>query len=174
MVFAGSSRHCSSDKKVWRDVLIASLVIQLLALGTPLFTQTIIDKVVVHHTQSTLIVIAIGMAIFMIFSAILSWVRQYMVLHTGNRVDAVLAAEVFDHLFKLPPRYFEMRPTGVIAARLQGVETIRDVYRQCRCHADSGSAVPVYLCRYHVLLQRSAHPDRAGDSCGDSRYQFSL
>ncbi|MES9881501.1 MAG: ABC transporter transmembrane domain-containing protein, partial [Sedimenticola sp.] len=113
-------------KKVWRDVLIASLVIQLLALGTPLFTQTIIDKVVVHHTQSTLIVIAIGMAIFMIFSAILSWVRQYMVLHTGNRVDAVLAAEVFDHLFKLPPRYFEMRPTGVIAARLQGVETIRE------------------------------------------------
>ncbi|MES9858580.1 MAG: peptidase domain-containing ABC transporter [Sedimenticola sp.] len=113
-------------KKVWRDVLIASLVIQLLALGTPLFTQTIIDKVIVHHTQSTLIVIAIGMAVFMIFSAILSWVRQYMVLHTGNRVDAVLAASVFDHLFKLPPRYFEMRPTGVIAARLQGVETIRE------------------------------------------------
>jgi len=113
-------------KKVWRDVITASLVIQLLALGTPLFTQTIIDKVVVHHTQSTLVVIAIGMAVFMIFSAILGWIRQYLVLHTGNRVDAVLAASVFDHLFKLPPRYFEMRPTGVIAARLQGVETIRE------------------------------------------------
>ena len=113
-------------KKVWRDVLLASLVIQLLALGTPLFTQTIIDKVVVHRTESTLIVIAIGMAVFMIFSAILTWVRQYLVLHTGNRVDAVLATAVFDHLFKLPPRYFEKRPTGVIAARLHGVETIRE------------------------------------------------
>ncbi|MHB1352653.1 MAG: peptidase domain-containing ABC transporter [Thiobacillus sp.] len=113
-------------KKVWRDVLLASLVIQLLALGTPLFTQTIIDKVVVHRTESTLMVIAIGMAVFMIFSAVLTWVRQYLVLHTGNRVDAVLASSVFDHLFKLPPRYFERRPTGVIAARLHGVETIRE------------------------------------------------
>lgn len=113
-------------KRVWLDVLLASLVIQLLALGTPLFTQAIIDKVVVHRTESTLIVIAFGLGIFMIFSAILSWVRQYLVLHTGNRVDAVLAASVFDHLFKLPPRYFENRPTGVIAARLHGVETIRE------------------------------------------------
>ncbi|HEX8987782.1 MAG TPA: peptidase domain-containing ABC transporter, partial [Rhodocyclaceae bacterium] len=113
-------------RNVWRDVLVASLIIQLLALGTPLFTQVVIDKVVVHRTESTLLVIAVGMAVFMIFSAILTWVRQYLVLHTGNRVDAVLGAAVFDHLFKLPPRYFEHRPTGVIAARLRGVENIRE------------------------------------------------
>jgi subfamily B ATP-binding cassette protein HlyB/CyaB len=113
-------------KRVWRDVLLASLVLQLLALATPLFTQAIIDKVVVHHTQSTLIAIGIGMAVFVVFTALLSWVRQYLVLHTGNRVDAVLGFSVFEHLFKLPPRYFEQRPTGVIAARLHGVETIRE------------------------------------------------
>lgn len=113
-------------KRVWRDVLIASLFIQLLALGTPLFTQVVIDKVVVHRTQSTLVVIAVGMALFAIFSALLSWVRQYLVLHTGNRVDAVLGSAVFEHLLKLPPRYFESRPTGVITARLRGVENIRE------------------------------------------------
>lgn len=113
-------------RKVWRDVLGASLILQLLALGLPLFTQAIIDKVIVHQTQSTLIAISIGMAIFMVATAILTWVRQYLVLHTGNRVDAVLAATVFDHLFKLPPRYFQNRATGVVAARLHGVETIRE------------------------------------------------
>lgn len=113
-------------KRVWRDVLIASLFIQLLALGTPLFTQVVIDKVVVHRTQSTLVVIALGMGLFAIFSALLSWVRQYLVLHTGNRVDAVLGSAVFEHLLKLPPRYFESRPTGVITARLRGVENIRE------------------------------------------------
>lgn len=113
-------------KPIWRDVLIASLIIQLVGLATPLFTQVIIDKVVVHRTESTLIVIAIGLAVFMIFSALLTWVRQYLVLHTGNRVDAVLGSAVFEHLFALPPRYFEHRPTGVISARLQGVETIRE------------------------------------------------
>jgi subfamily B ATP-binding cassette protein HlyB/CyaB len=99
-------------KRVWRHVLIASLFIQLLALGTPVFTQVVIDKVVVHRTQSTLAVIAMGMALFAIFSALLSWVRQYLVLHTGNRVDAVLGSAVFEHLLKLPPRYSESRPTG--------------------------------------------------------------
>ena len=113
-------------RRVWRDVLLASLFIQLLALGTPIFTQVVIDKVVVHRTQSTLIVIGIGLALFAIFSALLSCVRQYLVLHTGNRVDAVHGASVFEHLLKLPPRYFETRPTGVITARLRGVENIRE------------------------------------------------
>jgi subfamily B ATP-binding cassette protein HlyB/CyaB len=40
-------------KKLWQEILLASLVIQIIALTTPLFTQAIIDKVVVHHTQST-------------------------------------------------------------------------------------------------------------------------
>ncbi len=113
-------------RRVWRDVLIASLIIQLLALGTPLFTQVVIDKVVVHRTESTLLVIAIGLCVFMLFTALLTWTRQYLVLHTGNRVDAVLGSAVFNHLFKLPPRYFEHRPTGVITSRLRGVENIRE------------------------------------------------
>jgi ATP-binding cassette, subfamily B, bacterial HlyB/CyaB len=113
-------------KRLWQEVLLASLVIQLIALVTPLFTQAIIDKVVVHRTQSTLIVIAIGMMLFMLFSAGLSWLRQYLVLHTGNRIDAVLGSSVFERLFKMPPLYFQHRPTGVIAARLHGVETIRE------------------------------------------------
>ncbi len=113
-------------KKLWQEVLLASLAIQLIALATPLFTQAVIDKVVVHRSQSTLIVLAVGMLVLMLFTAGLSWLRQYLVLHTGNRVDAVLGAAVFERLFKLPPAYFQQRGTGVIAARLQGVETIRE------------------------------------------------
>ena len=112
--------------RLWQEILLASLVIQLIALATPLLTQAIIDKVVVHRTQSTLIVVVIGMAIFMLFSASLSWLRQYLILHTGNRVDAVLGGSVFERLFKLPPLYFQHRPTGVISARLHGVETVRE------------------------------------------------
>jgi subfamily B ATP-binding cassette protein HlyB/CyaB len=102
-------------KRLWQEILLASLVIQLIALATPLFTQAIIDKVVVHRTESTLIVVVIGMAVFMLFSAGLSWLRQYLVLHTGNRIDAVLGSAVFERLFKLPPLYFQHRPTGVIS-----------------------------------------------------------
>src|SRR5262245_4644473 len=82
-------------RHIWRDVLVASLAIQLMGLAMPLFTQVVIDKVVVHQTQSTLVVIGVGLAMFMLFSAVMTWLRQYLVLHTGNRIDAVLGAQVF-------------------------------------------------------------------------------
>jgi subfamily B ATP-binding cassette protein HlyB/CyaB len=112
-------------KHIWRDVLAASLVIQLMALATPLFTQVVIDKVVVHQTVNTLVVIGVALGVFMLFTALMTWVRQHLVLHTGNRVDAVLGSEVFEHLLKLPLRYHQHRPTGVVVARIHGVETIR-------------------------------------------------
>ncbi|MDE2119038.1 MAG: peptidase domain-containing ABC transporter, partial [Betaproteobacteria bacterium] len=124
-------------KKVWRDVLLASLALQLLGLATPLFTQIIIDKVIVHHTVSTLVVIAVGMLIFMVFNAVMSWVRQYLVAHTGNRIDSVLGAQVFAHLFRLPLRYFEHRSTGTLVARLRGIDSIREFV--------SGAAVTLIL-----------------------------
>ncbi len=113
-------------RRVWWEILLASFAIQIVALATPLGTQVIIDKVVVHHTTSTLIVVAMALCIFMVFNAVMSWVRQYLVLHTGNRIDGLLAYKVFTHLLHLPIRYFEHRPTGAVVARLQGVETIRE------------------------------------------------
>jgi subfamily B ATP-binding cassette protein HlyB/CyaB len=124
-------------RPIWRDVLLASAAIQILALATPLFTQVVIDKVVVHQTANTLVVIGVALAVVMLFSAAMGWVRQYLVLHTGNRVDAVLGTRVFEHLLGLPARYFEHRPTGTIVARLHGVETIREFV--------SGAAVTLLL-----------------------------
>jgi subfamily B ATP-binding cassette protein HlyB/CyaB len=124
-------------RKIWRDVLIASLAIQLVGLATPLFTQVVIDKVVVHQSNSTLIVIGVALVMFMAFTSVMTWLRQYLVLHTGNRIDAVLGAQVFRHLLRLPLPYFEYRPTGTLVARLHGVETIREFV--------SGAAVTLAL-----------------------------
>lgn len=124
-------------KTIWRDVLLASLAIQLVGLATPLFTQVIIDKVVVHQTHSTLLVLGVALVMFMLFTSGMTWLRQYLVLHTGNRIDAVLGSQVFRHLLRLPLPYFENRPTGTLVARLHGVETIREFV--------SGAAVTLIL-----------------------------
>src|SRR5690606_18522694 len=113
-------------KAIWRDVLIVSAVLQILGLVTPLLTQIIIDKVIVHQTMSTLTVVGVGLAIALLFSAGFGWLRQYLVIHTGNRIDAVLGSTVFSHLLRLPLPYFQHRPTGILVARLRGVETIRE------------------------------------------------
>jgi subfamily B ATP-binding cassette protein HlyB/CyaB len=130
-------RELLKHKRIWRDVLAASLFIQLVALATPLFTQVVIDKVVVHQTTNTLVVIALALGMFLVFNAGMSWLRQYFVLHTGNRVDAVLGSEVFRHLLRLHLPYFEHRPTGVLIARIRAVETVREFM--------SGAAVSLVL-----------------------------
>jgi ATP-binding cassette, subfamily B, bacterial HlyB/CyaB len=113
-------------RSAWRDVLAASLFMQLLALATPLCMQVVIDKVVVHHSQSTLLAVIIALGLFLVFNAFLGYARQYLLLHAGNRIDAILGSRIFEHLLRLPPRYFEQRPTGTLVARLHGVETIRE------------------------------------------------
>lgn len=124
-------------KRIWRDVLLASLAIQLVGLATPLFTQVIIDKVIAHHSESTLIVLGIALVVFMLFTSGMSWLRQYLVLHTGSRIDAVLGDKVLKHLLHLPLPYFEARPTGTLVARLHGVEQLREFI--------SGAAVSLLL-----------------------------
>lgn len=119
-------REMKQHKTIWREVLISSLVIQVVSLLTPLMTQTVIDKVITNHAQSTLLVLSVGLMMLTLFSAGLSWVRQYLVLHTGNRVDAVLGSKVFAHLTRLPMGYFETRATGTLVTRLHGVETLRE------------------------------------------------
>jgi len=120
------ARETFRHTHVWRDVLLASAAIQAVALLVPLLTQVVIDKVIVHRTASTLVVVAVALALVTAFTALMTWVRQYLVIHAGQHIDAVLGGAVFDHLLRLPPRYFENRPTGTLVARLQGVETIRD------------------------------------------------
>jgi subfamily B ATP-binding cassette protein HlyB/CyaB len=124
-------------RTIWRDVLLASLAIQLVGLATPLFTQVIIDKVIAHHSESTLIVLGVALVVFMLFTSGMSWLRQYLVLHTGSRIDAVLGEKVLRHLLHLPLPYFEARPTGTLVARLHGVEQLREFI--------SGAAVSLVL-----------------------------
>ncbi|HSU76680.1 MAG TPA: peptidase domain-containing ABC transporter, partial [Burkholderiales bacterium] len=132
-------------KSIWRDVLIASLALQLVGLATPLFTQVVIDKVVVNHTVNTLWVVGLALAMFVVFTAVMTWMRQYLVVHTGNRVDAVLGQTVFRHVLRLPMPYFEHRQTGVLVARLHGVEQIREFV--------SGAAVTLLLdCPFLVVF----------------------
>ncbi len=107
------------------EVLIASFVIQLFALATPLIFQTVIDKVLVHRGLSTLEVLVAGLALIAIFDATLSGLRSYLFAHTSNRIDVELGARIFRHLLRLPLAYFENRRVGDSVARVREIETIR-------------------------------------------------
>jgi subfamily B ATP-binding cassette protein HlyB/CyaB len=112
-------------RKILGEVLAASLVIQLFGLATPLFTQVIIDKVLMHRSLSTLHVLAAGMLIMIVFEGVLTVLKAHLMAHTSNRIDVALGARLFRHLLHIPLRYFELRRVGDTVARVRELENIR-------------------------------------------------
>ena len=113
-------------KRIVFEVLIASFIMQLFGLVTPLFTQVVLDKVLTHHSISTLRVIAIAFLATIIFELLLSLSRNYIFAHTTTKIDAKLGSELFSHLALLPMTYFENRKVGNIVARVRELDSIRD------------------------------------------------
>jgi subfamily B ATP-binding cassette protein HlyB/CyaB len=112
-------------KKHLSEVFVGSFFLQSFGLITPLFSQVIIDKVLVHKGLSTLDVLVLGLVIINVFEMILSITRTYLFSHTTNRVDVILGAKLFRHLLALPLPYFEARTVGTTIARVRELESIR-------------------------------------------------
>jgi CRP-like cAMP-binding protein len=112
-------------RKVLIEVLIASMVVQIFGLVNPLATQVIIDKVIVGNSPDSLEVFGIFLLVVAVVEAVLTAIRTQLFVDTTNRIDLSLGAEVINHLLRLPLSYFERRPVGELATRVNELENIR-------------------------------------------------
>lgn len=112
-------------RKLLGEVLLVSLVLQLIGLITPMFFQVVMDKVLVNHAMKTLNVIAIGLLCATVFEVLLSGIRTYVFAHTSSKIDVELGARLFRHLLALPMGYFQSRRVGDSVARIRELENIR-------------------------------------------------
>ncbi|NEO43781.1 MAG: ATP-binding cassette domain-containing protein [Moorea sp. SIO4A3] len=101
------------------EVFLASLFIQIFGLITPLFTQLILDRVVVQRSGLTLMAVGLGLLIFSLFRVAMMGLRQYLLDHTANKVDAALIVGFIRHTLRLPLSFFESRYVGDIISRVQ-------------------------------------------------------
>lgn len=113
-------------KQIILEVMLGSFIVQLFGLVTPLFTQVILDKVIVHRSIATLNVLAFAFVAVAIFELLLNFSRKYIFLHTASKIDAKLGAKLFKHLFLLPFTYFENRKVGNIITRVRELDQIRE------------------------------------------------
>jgi HlyB family type I secretion system ABC transporter len=110
---------------VFLEVLLASLLIQVFGLCIPIFTQTLLDQVVVQRSVSTFFAAGTGLLLFSLFGLLMKSLRRYLLFHTANRIDLSLAVGFIGHAFRLPQRYFDTRYVGDITSRINENRTIR-------------------------------------------------
>ncbi|WP_138499074.1 peptidase domain-containing ABC transporter [Nostoc sp. PA-18-2419] len=107
------------------EVFIASVLIQLLGLVTPLFTQLLLDRVIVQGSTLTLNAVGLGLLIFGFFRVAINGLRQYLLDHTANRLGLALLVGFIKHTFRLPLAFFESRYVGDIVSRVQENQKIQ-------------------------------------------------
>ncbi|MGB3637831.1 MAG: ABC transporter transmembrane domain-containing protein [Rivularia sp. (in: cyanobacteria)] len=111
--------------KVLLEVFLASVIMQLFGLVTPIFTQLLLDRVLVQRSISTLNAVGLGMIVFGLFSIAMSGVRSYLLSHTANRISVSLLVGFIKHTFSLPLSYFESRYVGDIISRIKENQKIQ-------------------------------------------------
>jgi ATP-binding cassette, subfamily B, bacterial HlyB/CyaB len=112
-------------KTVLVEVLIASALLQSFGLVTPLLTQVIMDKVIVHQAMNTLYVMTFIFVALSVFEAVFSLLRHYLFTHTAAKLDVLLGSRLLDHLMHLSFGYFEQRKVGNTLAKVRELETVR-------------------------------------------------
>ncbi|MEL6439036.1 MAG: peptidase domain-containing ABC transporter [Cyanobacteria bacterium J06621_8] len=112
-------------RSIGLTVIIASILIQVLGLITPLFTQIILDQVVVNRSQSTLNVLVIGLLMFGSLGVGLDGIRNYLLSYLANRLDLTMIGGFVNHALNLPLKFFESRRVGDIITRVQENQKIQ-------------------------------------------------
>ncbi|MBE9199038.1 MULTISPECIES: peptidase domain-containing ABC transporter [unclassified Nodularia (in: cyanobacteria)] len=107
------------------EVFVASVLMQIFGLVTPVFTQLLLDRVLVQGSIPTLNAVGMGMIVFGLFGIAMNAVRQYLLDHTANRVSISLLVGFIKHTFRLPLAYFESRYVGDIVSRIQENQKIQ-------------------------------------------------
>jgi ATP-binding cassette subfamily B protein len=111
--------------QVLLEVFIASVLIQVFGLITPLFTQLLLDRVIVQGSILTLNTVGFGLLVFGLFRVAINGLRQYLLDHTANRISVALMVGFIKHTFGLPLSFFESRYVGDIVSRVQENQKIQ-------------------------------------------------
>ncbi|MDP3694089.1 type I secretion system permease/ATPase [Bradyrhizobium sp.] len=131
----------------WRSyghIALAALLINVLALATPLFTMSVYDRVIPNGAIPSLIALSVGMVIAVVFDFVLRTVRSRMIDVTGKTMDVVLAANIFEHVMSIK---MAQRPAsvGILANQLRDFDSVRDFFT-------SGSVVAATDLLFAVLF----------------------
>ncbi|BFM48828.1 type I secretion system permease/ATPase [Marinomonas sp. THO17] len=114
-----------SSWRIYRDVFIASLLINMFAVASPLFVMNVYDRVVPNNAFDTLWVLAIGAAAVYLFDFLLRMLRAYFIDIAGKKSDILISAAIFSRVNNIT---MASRPKsiGAFAKNLQEFESIRD------------------------------------------------
>ena len=116
-----------NSRSVYRDVLIASVVINLFILASPLFVMNVYDRIVPNNAIESLWVLAIGVTVIYLFDILLKFLRSYFLEVAGKKSDVLMSAKLFEQTLGLTMAN-RSGSIGAFANNLREFDSIRNFF----------------------------------------------
>ncbi|MEB5749606.1 type I secretion system permease/ATPase [Leclercia adecarboxylata] len=113
------------SKSLYLDAVVASFLVNLVALSAPLFVMNVYDRVVPNQATATLWVLAIGISIAFVFDFVLKILRGICLDLAGKKTDLVVSSALFERLLGMKMKLRPQR-VGSFAQNFQEFQSIRD------------------------------------------------
>lgn len=115
-------------KKLFIYTMLASFLITVLGILSSLFNNIIYDEILPYQQKDVLkimLVVFLGISLTQIA---VSFIRQWMLVHLSMKIDIPLMLGYFEHIYKLPMKFFASRKTGDITTRFSDAFTIKNIF----------------------------------------------
>lgn len=116
-----------ANKGIYRDVLLASVVINIFILANPLFVMNVYDRIVPNNAVESLWVLAIGVSVVYAFDILLKFLRSYFLETAGKKSDVIMSSKLFEQTLGLTMAN-RNSPVGVFANNLKEFDSIRNFF----------------------------------------------
>ncbi len=115
------------SKTIYFDVIIASFLINLFALASPLFTMNVYDRVVPNNAIDTMWVLAIGVIVVYFFDMLLKFLRALFLENAGKKSDIIMSSIIFEKVLNIKMSA-KPKSIGSFASNLKDFDSVRSFF----------------------------------------------
>ncbi|SCY16796.1 ATP-binding cassette, subfamily B [Butyrivibrio hungatei] len=116
------------QKKLFIYAFLASALTTLLGIVSSLFNNVIYDEILTYQQKDALKIMLVVFLGISFTSTVLGFIRQWILLHLSIKIDIPLMLGYFEHIYKLPMKFFSTRKTGDITTRFSDAFTIKNIF----------------------------------------------
>lgn len=116
----------AQNKKTAVEVFTASFLMTILGILGAFYFRFLIDEVIYSYLPSALVSISLAYLLVIIFQSLLGFARNHLINFLGNKMEASLSLEYFNHILHLPLDFFTKRKSGEILSRFTDIGTIKN------------------------------------------------
>ena len=115
------------QKKLFIYAILCSVILTVIGIVSTVFNKALMDEVLPYGLKNLLVTLILVFSVVNLTSNLLSTVRQWILIFLSIRIDIPLMLGYFEHVYKLPMKFFATRKTGEITTRYSDASTIKSV-----------------------------------------------